>query len=108
MSTIVLALKHLVEDVRGNEKFLVPVDPDGLHDVEVGAGQVFGQLLVGAADELRVGQVVELLRQLEVLAHAAGAFEHVVVVKGHQNGADVQLYVFSEMDHDHFLPIFMI
>jgi hypothetical protein len=29
-------------------------------------------------------------------------------VKGHQNGADIQLYVFSEMDHNHFLPIFMI
>ena len=102
---IVLALKHLVEDVRGHEKFLVPVDPDGLHDVEVGAGQVFGDFLMRTLDQLGVGHIVELFGQLKVLTHAARALKYIVMVQRHQNGTYVELYVFSEMDHNFFLLI---
>ena len=102
---IVLALEHLVQDLRSHQKFLIPVNPDGLHDVEMGAGEILCQLLMGALDELSVGHIVEFLGQLEVLAHAAGAFEYIVMVQRHQNGTYVELYVFSEMDHNYFLLI---
>ena len=69
------------------------------------AGEILRQFFMGALDELGVGHIVEFLGQLKVLAHAAGAFEYIVMVQRHQNGTYVELYVFSEMDHNYFLLI---
>ena len=103
---IVLALKHLIQNLRGHQKFLVPVNPNWLHNVEMRTGEVFRQLLMGALDKLGVGHVVEFLGKLKVLAHAAGAFKHIVMVQCHQNRTYIKLHVFSEMDHNFFLLIY--
>ena len=74
--------QHLLQHGGSDQELLVPVHPQRLHHVEVGAGQLFGQLLVGAFDELLVGHVVELLGELEALAHPAGSLKDIVVVQG--------------------------
>ena len=105
---VVLALEHGVEDAGSHQEFLVPVDPDGLRHAEVGTGQILRDLLVGALDKLGIGHVVELPGELEVLAHAAGAFKYIVVVQRHKNGTDVQRYVFAEMNHNVLLLFLLI
>ena len=103
---IILAPKHFVQNLRGHEEFLIPVDPDGLHDIKMRAGEVFRQFLMGPLDQLCICHVIKFLGQLEVLAHAAGPLKHIVMVQRHQNGTDIELYVFSEMDHRFFLLIY--
>lgn len=67
--------------------------------MEVGAREVLGDLLFGSPQQLLVGHVIELPGQLESLAHPTGTLEHIVVTKGDQDRLDVELDVFSHVDH---------